>query len=398
MTSLTCNVPSRAFNGYTLFGFTEECSVWLINMAGQFVHHWSLPYCLATYGKLLSNGNLLYNLRQPPSERVLPLSGLSGKLCELDWDGNLVWEYEDPYMHHDFYRLPNGNTMILRLVPVPDDFAPKIKGGVPNTDLNGQIWTDSFQEITPNGEVVWEWLSYEHLDPEIFVCCPLEERAEWLHTNTCCVLPDGDILTVFHKTHYIAIIDKSSGKVKWHWGGAKNLGHPHDATMLDNGNVLIFDNGSHRKRNLEAGFFTGVMNFSRVLEIDPNTNKIVWEYRDEFPFNFHSSIASGCQRLPNGNTLICEATAGRIFEVTKEKEVVWEYVNPFFNNKQYVIAGFTNGVFRAYRYGPDYPGLKDKNLDPNKVELVLRESPVWRQQQDELKSTKVEERLGKLGY
>jgi hypothetical protein len=136
----------------------------------------------------------------------------------------------------------------------------------------------------------------------------------------------------------------------------------------------------------------GMIGFSRVLEVNPKNNKIVWEFRDESPLHFYASYISGCQRLPNGNTLICEGTTGRFFEVTPDKELVWEYVSPlYFETKAPSVLGWNNTVFRAYRYAPDYPGLKGKPLNPDRVELTLREKPFD-------KGKAVEERLGRLGY
>jgi hypothetical protein len=85
---------------------------------------------------------------------------------------------------------------------------------------------------------------------------------------------------------------------------------------------------------------------------------MVWNYRDEDNDNviFYSCFMSGCQRLPNGNTLITESNYGRIFEVHRKGEIVWEYVNPdFVKVPEY---GTNNVVPRAQRYGLDYPGLK----------------------------------------
>ncbi len=91
---------------------------------------------------------------------------------------------------------------------------------------------------------------------------------------------------------------------------------------MENGNILIFDNGTHRLDH--------PIPHSRVIEVDPATKEIVWSYQEHYPFDFYSPLISGAQRLPNGNTLICEGSFGRIFEVTMEREVVWEYVNPYF--------------------------------------------------------------------
>ena len=67
--------------------------------------------------------------------------------------------------------------------------------------------------------------------------------------------------------------------------------------------------------------------------------------------------------LPNGNYLICETAKGQLFEVTRDKKVVWEYISPFFYGNPR-LGGRMNATFRAHRYGVDYPGLKDKNLNP----------------------------------
>lgn len=373
-------VPSKAYNGYTLFAPISGSGAWLVDMKGRFVHHWEMAHLPAAHGVLLPNGNLLFAGKLPDGS--LEFAGIGGELLELDWDGNVLWKYEDPYMHHDFYRLPNGNTMTLRWVPVPGDIAARVKGGIPGTEREGVIWADSFREITPEGEVVWEWLGYEHLDPEADAICPLCYRAEWTHVNTCFVLPDGDILTSFLTLNTIAIIDKGTGDIKWRWGPGE-LAHPHDPRMLDNGNILVFDNGSHRPSMGITHY--GMICFSRVLEVDPRNDKIVWEYVDETRARFFSSYISGCQRLPNENTLICTGATGRFFEVTVDKEVVWEFVNPLYF-QGFKEIGYNNAVFRAHRYGPEYKGLKGRPLNPDRVEVTLRKKPA------------LEERLRHLGY
>jgi hypothetical protein len=386
--SLINYLPSKAYNGYTLFAPMESYGVWLIDMQGRFVHHWDMTLQPGLYGTLLPNGHLLYAGKLP--DALFPeFGGISGKLIEVDWDGNLVWEYKDPYMHHDFHRLPNGNTLTLRWVATPGDIVSKVKGGIPGTEREGVMWADSLREVTPKGEVVWEWLSYEHLDPETDAICPLCYRAEWTHTNACFPLSDGNILVCPLTLNTILIIDKASGDIKWRWGKGE-LAHPHDANMLENGNILVFDNGSHRPSTPESPY--GWMAFSRVLEVDPKSGSIVWEFKDQSQLRFYASFISGCQRLPNGNTLICEGPTGRFFEVTPDKELVWEYVNPFFSQaEESSVEGWHNTVFRAYRYGPDYPGLAGKELDPDKFELTLKAKPMEKEEV-------LKKRIGRLGY
>jgi outer membrane protein assembly factor BamB len=379
------HVPSKAYQGYTLFAPLSGGGVWLVDMQGRFVHHWEPEHPPAAHGVLLPNGNLLYGGKTP--DAPLEFGGIGGELVELDWDGNVLWKYEDPYMHHDFHRLPNGNTMVLRWVKTPDDIAAKVKGGVPGTEREGVMWADSFREISPEGKVVWEWLGYEHLDPEADAICPLCWRAEWTHSNSCSVTPDGDVITALLTLNAIVIIDKATGGFKWRWG-ADELAHPHNPNMMDNGNILVFDNGSHRPSSPTNPY--GMMGFSRVLEVNPKTNEIVWEFKDETPLRFSACFISGSQRLPNGNTLICDGPSGRFFEVTAEKELVWEYINPIYIMGE-AIVGYNNNVFLAHRYSPDYPGLKGRILDPNRFELTLRKKPV-----DEKQA--LEKRLSRLGY
>jgi len=370
--SVTISKHATSYSGYTLFAPLGGKDVWLIDMRGCVVHQWGMPYPPGLHGVLLENGNLLYAGRVNDSP-LANFEGGGGALLEVDWDGNPVWKYEDKYMHHTFYRMKNGNTMIVKWVPVPDNIAAKVKGGLPGTELEGVMWADAFQEVTVEGKVEWEWLAYEHLDPEVDYICPLCPRDEWTHASACVVMPDGNILTSFSKTHTVAIIDRNTGTVKWRWGRGE-IAHQNDSIVLRNGNILIFDNDVH------ANAYS--MGFSRILEVNPKTNEMVWSYEDELRTNFYSSIMGSCQRLPNGNTLICETTTGRIFEVSPKRDIVWEFNSPFFH--QSPVYGRNNYIARAYRYGPDYAGLKGnikfreedepqvKDVDASKTEQAVR--------------------------
>ena len=343
--------PERAHQGYTLFAPLTGETVYLLDMDGAVVHRWDMPYRPASYGYLLEDGHLLYG--GVTGRSPVTLGGRGGIVMEVDWDGNLFWEYEEGTLHHDFHRLPNNNTMVLAWEPVPPEIQGRIVGGMPGTEHEQGVWGDVFREITPEGKAVWEWHSHEHLDPEGDPMCPLESREEWGHANACNVLPNGNLLTSFRRLNTVVIIDKVSGGFLWKWG-RQDLGHQHDPTQLENGNVLVFDNGWHGSQSPSAG--------SRVIEVNPRTNEIAWSYQTRPPWDFFSSFLSGAQRLPNGNTLVCAGMTGRLLEVTLEGDVVWEYVNPFFGDDE--RFGRSNHVFRAYRYPPDFPGLRDKPLDP----------------------------------
>lgn len=360
---------SNTYNGYTLFAPLGGFWAWLIDMQGKIVHAWKMPYRPGQHGVLLPDGNLLYLGRsQDQRGPEQGLGGFGGKLLIADWDSNVIWEHKNDYMHHDCWPMKNGNFLILIWSGLmPREVRAKIKGGVPKSFMEGtriggpgttskeEMWTGSILEITPEKKVVWEWKEYEHLDPELDIINPLDWPSEWTHTNSVQELPNGDILISTRSLSSLYIIDRNTGDVKWRWGPGE-LAHQHDATMVENGNIICFDNGMGRP-NTE-------LKYSRVVEVDPKTNKIVWEYKDNPPNEFYSAIQGGCQRLPNGNTLITESTRGRIFEVTHDGEIVWEFVNPCYGWD--LGPGWWNGVRRVYRYGPDYEGLKGKTLDAKK--------------------------------
>jgi len=207
--------------------------------------------------------------------------------------------------------------------------------------------------------VVHEWKSWEHLNFDVDLICPLEGRREWTHGNSINVTPEGNYLVSFRQTSTVGIVDRESGRFLWKWGPGE-VSHQHNPSFLENGRVLMFDNGSHRR--------APSTNYSRIVEINPANNQIDWDYRGEPPISFYSYQISGAERQPNGNTLICEGAAGRFIEVTQGHQIVWEYINPQFANSGRLVGGSAsdqaNSVFRAHRFAADNPALQGRDLDP----------------------------------
>jgi outer membrane protein assembly factor BamB len=203
------------------------------------------------------------------------------------------------------------------------------------------MWADVIVEVDASGERRWEWRAAERLDPGRYPLAFNDHRSEWTHGNTVVPLGDDRVLASFRNISTIAIIDKATGRFEWELG-PEVLAQQHDPSLLENGNILVLDNGAHRGDN--------PLPFSRVLEIAPAGNEIVWSYQDPTPYAFFSAYISGARRLPNGNTLITEGLFGRMFQVTPEGEVVWEYTNPHFHPH---VRGYdSNGVFRASHVPP----------------------------------------------
>ena len=244
-----------------------------------------------------------------------------GLLLEADWNGNILWRHEDTNHHHDARRTDSGGAIYLTVETMPVDLAARVKGGTPGSEIS-HMWSDRLIKVDATGRLLWEWHAYEHLDPETDIITPGEPRHEWSHGNTVVPLGDDRVLVSFRNISTVLIIDNASGEIicKVGWDV---IARQHDPSMLPNGNVLIFDNGERRKNDVRV--------FSRVVGINTSSNQIVWEYSDHPCYNSYSPRISGARRLPNGNTLITEGMFGRMFQVTPAKEVVWEYINPYWD-------------------------------------------------------------------
>jgi hypothetical protein len=357
-TGLIAYDASRAQPGYTLFcPMFGDGSVYLIDMEGHVAHTWCLPYRPGLHAYLLENGHLLYGGKTMHDlDRFDAWPRVKGGVVlEVDWRGRVLWKIEQPDHHHDARLLRNGNVIVLCSRPLPDELTDRIEGGQPGTETNGRMYGDYIVEMTTAGQVVWEWRSWEHLHPARHPITLQDRRAEWTHGNAVAETPDRNLVVSFRNISTVVMIERSTGNVIWHLGGPP-LAQQHDPRPLEDGNLLIFDNGTHRRDHPAP--------YSRVIEVDPRTHAIVWEYSDSSLFDFFSPYISSAQRLPNGNTLICEGCHGRIFEVTRRGDVVWEYVSPYFvaepffmrsvrNNGDTQPPVVNNWIFRALRYTPE---------------------------------------------
>jgi hypothetical protein len=334
--------PERAFAGFTLFTplSSSNKTVYLVDMLGKVVHTWTMPYPPGQSGYLTEHGMLFYNGQIPNESHVGQAPYRGGAALEMDWKGRILWEVNHPDHNHDGIRLKNGNVLLICQKPLPGDIAAKVRGGRPGSEYDdGKMDAPYLVEMTIKGQVVWEWRSWEHLDPgQDAMTAVQDDRDVWTVANGVSEMPDGNLLVSFRDISTVVMINRRTGAIYWKLG-APPLAGQHAPHILSNGNVLLFDNGPHR---LDHSF-----PFSRVLEVDPATKAIVWKYQEARVSDFFSPRISNAQRLPNGNTFINEGWFGRFFEVTREGAVVWEYVNPYFGPRQHLMI---NAVQRAYRY------------------------------------------------
>lgn len=344
-TGVTIYEPDKSYKGYTLYNSRPQEEAVLIDMNGNIVHRWSYPQGFQwENSELLPNGNIIVLIPNDYRKRI------GGMLFELDWDSNLVWKMNIA-VHHDFEKLENGNFLVI------------CREHVVNDSVGSYILeSDCLIEITPKEKVVWEWHTDQHalelknfVDVEFPIPIRIKEKLfprplnDWAHTNSVEVLKDnpsakkdsrfkkGNILFSPRNTNTIGVIDRETEEIVWAWGTSE-LEKQHNPTMLDNGNILIYDNGIKEKRG-----------YTRIIELNPLTEKIVWEYKAAPHESFFSPIMGGCQRLPNGNTFIVDSTGGRLFEVTPVGDIVWEYLNP-----DLLPNGTRMRIYRSLRYSQKF--------------------------------------------
>lgn len=343
-TGLTLCDRGRATPGFTLYAPLFGRTAWLLDMAGEAVHRWALPGNPGGYARLLPNGNLFYAAH---TEGGPPFQGgaKGGCMREVDWDGRTILEYRDEWQHHDCRRLPDGNLLYAGWEKMPVEAAAKVRGGLPGTETGEGMFSDFLKEVTPAGETVWEWHAHADMAVEDYPLHPLCPRRVFAWCNTCVPLDDGDVLIVLRQINLVAVIDRRTKRFKWERRD-ESWGHPHDCQKLANGNLLLFANGMNTAEPHPH---------SRVVEFDPATGETAWTYRDDPRNFFYSHHISGAERLASGNTLICEGSFGRIFEVTPAGDIVWEFVTPHFHEA--FFGDKVNWVFRAFRYGEDSPEI-----------------------------------------
>jgi hypothetical protein len=344
---------AKTNDGYTIYLGSDGIG-YMIDMDGTVVHTWTSPVA----------GQQLYILEPLPKLGVVsflkPVSGAedSQTAIELDYAGNVVWSFDMPpkaplgsTFHHDSERLANGNTLILARQPI---LVPVISPIV--------LQDDALLEVDPTGKVVWTWQAWQHaaelgFDDEAKDLIA-KQGGDWLHCNSVSEIPPnthadpvfaaGNLIVSLRFSNTILIIEKATGNVIWRIGPDDHVTfgqhNPHmiPLGLQGAGHILVFDNGSGTGYPLKRR----APGYSQIREIDPETKLTVWTYNSaksgQNIRDFFSDIISNAQRLPNGNTMICQGARGRLFEVDSAGAIVWEYMVP-------VATAGSSSVYRAYR-------------------------------------------------
>ena len=308
----------RAYDGLNFYAPQTLNKMYLTDMNGDILHTWRLPAednPVIEWAELTGDGSVY----------VITISRKGKGLFKLDWDSNILWSDYDSY-HHDI-TISEKNyiyTLVIR------------QRNITIGDGTLRVQDNAIKILDQDGSPIKEVSLYD-----LFEDHPISERYKFnmrmmvkykdkqekaldpFHANTIEMLDrnigiayKGELILGFrHLRPAFVILDVHNKKISWSWG--KELLFPHHPTILPSNNILLFDNGDLKKRA-----------HSMILELNPYSQSIVWNYTGTPPDTFFSMIVGGNQRLPNGNTLITESTKGRAFEVTKNGEIVWDFLSP----------------------------------------------------------------------
>jgi len=355
--------PDKTSDGFTLLMYGGNSRAVLVNMRGDVVHQWQVPFSkvwpspthvkgpvsdATVYlndGYVYPNGDLVAIVEGPINARN-PSNGYG--LVKLDKDSNVLWKYAE-WCHHDLDVGADGTIYVL--INETIDRVPPGFEYIPTPCM-----VDAVDVLSPDGARLKRvpLLDAFHGTPYAPLLGVLERpptaathtasafrddelRRDVLHANAVKVLNPrqaaqfpqfrpGQLLVSPRNLDALAVVDPDSGKVVWAARGPWRA--QHDPTFLDSGRLLLFDNQGSPKT-------------SRVLEYDPRTQAVPWAYPGDKGPAFISGIRGMSQRLANGNTLVVNSVGGEVLEVTPAGETVWSLG--------------TGGVTlnRARRYAPE---------------------------------------------
>ena len=394
----------------------------LINNSGELINQWNHESCAATAAYLDRDGSLLCPIKVENPFMVGAAYG--GKIIQYDWSGEIIWEYtysDTNYLqHHDIEPMPNGNLLILSWDR--KTYLEALSAGREN--IESDIWPDKIVELEPVGfndaNIVWEWTFWDHLiqdydstlsnfgliadHPELLdinlysLDLAALGYSDWTHSNSIDYNEDLDqILISSRNMHEIYIIDHSTttseasnhsggnsgmgGDILYRWGNPMNYDRgeqehrmligQHDANWISSGypgqdNILIYNNGSITSFGQDFTQSSVVqintpLNELGVYDIDEIHSFGPLGYSWEYTGDFFSHIMSGVRRLENGNSLVTVATEKRIFEVTSDGHIVWDYIHNEVGQ---------NSISKAFKYPIDFMQtgellFGDNNYDNN---------------------------------
>jgi arylsulfotransferase ASST len=333
-----------AYRGLNLYVSGHAAEAVLMDMAGKTLHRWRYPLrrLWPELAKDPEMAKLEYFRRAHlyPNGDLLAIYEGQG-LVKLDARSRVRWAYRGG-IHHDLFVTENGLIYVL-------DREGRI---IPRINRRRGVLEDFVTVLSPKGRLLRRISILECFESSPYadlVQAMRKRQGDIFHTNTLEVLDGrfaglhpafrkGNLLISVFMLNTVAVLDPDRRTVVWAKAGGWR--HQHQPTFLDNGHLLVFDNtGASRER-------------SRVIEMEPVSGRIIWQYGGTPEVDLFSRTLGSSQRLPNGNTLITESENGRALEVTPDGRTVWEFYNPHrAGEKNELVAS----LFEMVRLPPDFP-------------------------------------------
>jgi arylsulfotransferase ASST len=321
-TSVLRHDPARADEGWNLFVSGHAPAATLMDMDGKVLHTWTADVTKAFPNLVVRSADRRESTRFLRDAHLLPGGDIIVMMQDigvvrLDLDSRVRWSWEAP-VHHELFVEPSGGVWALTHALTK------------TSDLHSDepIWDDYVVQLSPQGQPVRKISILESLRRSSYapLLTRLAHEEDVFHTNSLQVLDGtaadrsplwrkGNLLLSIRNLELLAILDPDARRLVWALTGQWH--QQHCGRLLPNGHLLLFDNlGS-----LHAA--------SRILEVDPWTQQVVWSYGGVPGQDFFSETNGFLRRLSNGNTIVGETNVGRVLEVTPEGDVVWEFVSPY---------------------------------------------------------------------
>jgi hypothetical protein len=333
-TGVTANNPAKTCGDYTLVSSGHAQKASLLDMSGNVVHKWSLPFRSAwpeaVHVEVPADPALIYwrSMHLYPNGDLLTACETMGDvrgygLVKMDSDSNVIWTF-DGRTAGEFVVGEDGLIHVVDKI-IRHDAIPELP------QLVTPFIDDQLVTLSPDGEV----LSRVSL-LDLFVQQDGGHNLAFLHPSLSGVLrvecvdlvsaelakkiegaDAGDFLVSVTQLSLLAVVGRLDNQLKWTTGGPwENQCCVRSAA---GGTILVFDNRGLERRKMGSG----------IMRIDPGTANVVWLYAGSSYSPLYSQGWSSVQELPNGNVLITETQGGRLIEVTPDKQVVWEWSSPY---------------------------------------------------------------------
>lgn len=379
---------AQQWGDYTFYSVQNKSTAFLIDNSKSVYHSWSFTSGKTGYSSyLLEGGTVLRTIARNGNQ--LNGAAMCGEVQKVDWNNNIVWDFvysSSTYCtHHDICPMPNGNVLLIAY-----DVKTATEAAAAGCSKSLTVWAEKIVEVQPTGAttgtIVWEWHVWDHLSQSYssaknnYVASIVEHpellninystQQDWMHANGIDYNATLDqIVFSSHNLNELYVIDHSTttaeaathtggksgkgGDFLYRWGnpaaygasGTKIFNIVHDAHWVDEdcpkaGYIAAFNNNgiSANKScvDLIAPPYDGYnYTITPGLAFTPAT--YTWRHT----CNGHSTDMSNSQQLPNGNSLVCIAQSGYIYEIDSLGNSLWNIT----------ISGT---VPKAFRYSAAY--------------------------------------------